>query len=89
MIVLPSPQFVQLTSEAVGVTELMEERGHVSSKRLESALLPLKPTGQAKEGEMNFFVLGLRVAMVFYVLPVAITTLGGLAFGARKVYYRS
>ena len=79
---------MHLTSEATTVIDVMKTPLRISENLLKAALQPLKPTGQAKEGEMNFFVLGLRVGLGVYVLPVALTMVGGLAWGSRRLYQR-
>ena len=79
---------MHLTPEATVVVQVMKDTLLISEDLLKSALQPLHPTGQSKEGEMNFFVLGLRVALGLYVLPVALTIVGGMAWGSRKLYQR-
>ncbi|KPI36600.1 uncharacterized protein AB675_4433 [Cyphellophora attinorum] len=80
----PSPQFVNVAANELGVADAVEVETRTYKRWHEAARSPLKPTGQPREGDVNFFVQGLRAAIVVYVLPVALIGIFGAGFMGKK-----
>lgn len=52
----------------------------------QAAVQPLKPMGQPKEGDMNFFAQGILAGFVFLVAPVVIGALASAGYAGTKLY---
>ena len=72
-----SPQFVRVGGLDLSLEDLRQDNSKDWQKRFSSALQPLKPTGQPKEGQVNFFAQALVVGTVVYALPVFIMAVAG------------
>ena len=83
MIESPSPQFIQPNGPEMSLENLRQEGLQPWEKQYVTALQPLKPTGQPKEGQGNFFKQGLIVGAVFYLLPAFAVATGGTAAAIR------
>jgi aldehyde dehydrogenase (NAD+) len=82
MLETPSAQYSQ--TEGLTVEEVMRENFHTTGILLEHAARPLKSSGQALEGDMNFFLQAYRVSFgVFIYLPAAMIGAFGLVHGYR------
>ena len=86
MIESPSGSFAEpvsgeLKASQIGKLDLVE-------RTYETALRPLKPTGQPKEGDKNFFAQSILVGMIVYLSPIAIGTLAGAGYLGVKLYNR-
>ena len=86
MLEIPSPQFVRPVTGEVKASEVLQADSNVEQKLYHDSLQPLKPTGQPKEGDRNFFVQGMWTGLVVCVAPVVIGTLFGTGFAAKKIY---
>jgi len=54
---------------------------------LAASLQPLKPMGQPREGDMNFFLQGLRASFALYIyLPMTIAAVSIVGYAARSAY---
>lgn len=82
----PSPKFVNKLSGEFGLPDLIIDESSTSQNWYKQSLQPLKPTGQPKEGDRNFFVQGLMIGFVFLVLPIVTGTIMGGVYVACKVY---
>ena len=51
-----------------------------------AALQPLKAMGQPNEGDVNFFVQGLRAGFAVYIVPLGIAAVGFVWYAARSAY---
>jgi hypothetical protein len=87
MIEVPSPQFVHCSPGSTPVGELANRDSMAANGLLAASLQPLKPMGQPREGDMNFFVQGLKASFALYIyLPLTIAGGGILGYGARTAY---
>ena len=80
----PSPQFVRDSQGALSVQELVEDGSTAASDLLTASLQALSPTGQPREGDMNFFAQGLRASFALYVyLPMTVAAAAFVGYGGR------
>jgi hypothetical protein len=81
-----SPQFVHVRGLDLSFKDLRWDNAEEWQKRYSSALQPLKPTGQPKEGHANFFAQALVAGIVVYALPALAVAVGGSAVAIK--YFR-
>lgn len=87
MLEFPSPQFVHSTPGSIDVQALANSDSTAADRLLAASLRPLKPMGQPRAGDMNFFVQGLKASFALYIyLPLTIAAGGILGYGARSAY---
>lgn len=82
----PSPKFVTRLSGELSLLDLVKDGSTMGQNFYKQSLQPLKPTGQPKEGDRNFFTQGFVIGFTFLVLPVIAGTLIGTSYIARKLY---
>jgi aldehyde dehydrogenase (NAD+) len=82
----PSPQFVSVAVNELGAADVVEVETSTFKRWHQAARHPLKPTGQPPEGDVNFFVQGLRAALVVYVLPVVLIGVLGTGIMGKKAF---
>jgi hypothetical protein len=88
MLEIPSPQFVHSSSGASSASELCRALSKETDNFYQASLQPLKPMGQPREGDMNFFLQGYVASFAFYVAPVVLGTIAASAYGSYKLYGR-
>ena len=86
MLEIPSPQYVHPSKGAFSASELDRAFSKEANNFYQASLQPLKPMGQPREGEMNFFLQGLVASFVCYVAPVVLGTIAVGAYGSFKLY---
>ena len=82
----PSPKYVTKVPGEFDLQELVQEGSKLGPTLYNQSLQPLKPTGQSKEGEKNFFAQGMLTGIIFLVLPLFTGTLVGTTYAIRKLY---
>ena len=60
----------------------------VAEKFLSAACQPLKPMGQAKPGQSDFFMVGFVLGAAVYILPAIAVGIGGFGWAVSKGYTR-
>ena len=86
MMETPSPKFVTMLSGEFRLLDLINDGSTMGQNLYRKSLQPLKPTGQPKEADRNFFTQGFVIGFAFFVLPVVTGTLIGTSYIARKIY---
>ncbi|RVX74926.1 hypothetical protein B0A52_01203 [Exophiala mesophila] len=84
----PSPKFVSRVSGEVDLREVAQKGSEIGKLLHQQSLRPLKPTGQPREGDSNFFQQGMLVGLIFLVLPVVTGSLIGTSYLTMKLYRR-
>ncbi len=87
MIELPSPQFVHCLSGSTSFDVTADKDSVAEDDLLTASLKPLKSMGQPREGDMNFFVQGLRASFALFIyMPMTLAAIAIGTYGARLAY---
>ncbi|KAJ9615475.1 hypothetical protein H2200_001550 [Cladophialophora chaetospira] len=87
MMETPSPQFVKRNPVIPSVEKLVESGTAIPAALLAASSRALRPTGQPREGDMNFFAQGLRASFVLYIyLPMTVAAAAIAGYGGRYAY---
>jgi hypothetical protein len=84
MMRIPSPKFVNRSSDVPSLQDVLRPGSLEVRGLYEQSLKPLKSTDQPKEGDRNFFKQGFVTGVVCLVLPL----LGAVAFGGYHLSTR-
>jgi hypothetical protein len=88
MMETPSGKFVTRLSGELNLQELVREGSKVGQTLYNDSLQTLKPTGQPKEGDKNFFAQGMLIGFIFLVLPLFTGVVFGTSYSVLKLYRR-
>lgn len=84
MLEVPSTQFVDSSPKIPSVEDLVGTGSTGVSTLLTTSLQALKPTGQPREGDMNFFAQGLRASFILYIyLPMTVAIVAVAGYGGK------
>ena len=86
MLEKPSPVLVHPTRGTFTATEVTQQDKTRVSTFYKRSLDPLEPMRQAKEGDMNFFVLGIYTGFAFVVVPLLLGTAVAGGYGLYTLY---
>ncbi|KEF62411.1 uncharacterized protein A1O9_00383 [Exophiala aquamarina CBS 119918] len=86
MMETPSPKFVTRLSGELDLQGLVREGLKMSQTLYNDSLQPLKPTGQPKEGDKNFFAQGMLTGFILLVLPLFTGVVVGTSYIVLKLY---
>lgn len=83
-----SPKFVTKLDGEIALQEVAQKDSKMGQTIYNRSLRPLKPTGQPKEGDGNFFEQGMLTGLILFVLPLVTGTLLGTSYLTLKLYRR-
>jgi hypothetical protein len=84
MMEIPSTQFVDHSTAVPSAEDMAGTDAMKTSMLLTKSLKAMKPMGQPREGDMNFFAQGLRASFVLYIyLPVTVASVALAGYGAK------
>lgn len=82
----PNPKFVTRVSGEFDLQELVQAESKLGQALYNQSLQPLKPTGQPKAGDKNFFAQGMLTGLILLALPLLAGTLAGTTYTIMKLY---
>ena len=85
MLEVPAPQFVKAAQSDTNASCLGDKMFEVL---YQTSTRPLKPMGQPKEGDKNFFAQALLTSYVFVVSPIIFGSGVGVGYLGIKLYGR-
>ncbi len=84
MIEIPAPQFIKAPPSDTNASSSRDTK--FEEQLYNASIQPLKPMGQPKEGDMNFFAQAMLTSYVFVVSPLVIGSIAGAGYLGMKLY---
>lgn len=84
MIEVPAPQFVKPPPNDTNTSSFRDKK--FDEHFYNASVQPLKPMGQPKAGDMNFFAQAMLTSYVFVVSPLVISSIAGAGYLGMKLY---